>query len=37
MLAKWFQHVVPYPHPETDKGALMSVRKFLTNAQVYYD
>lgn len=27
----------PHPHPETDKGALMSVRKFLSNSRIYYD
>lgn len=27
----------PHPTPETDKGALMSVRKFLCNARIHYD
>ncbi len=27
----------PHPNPETDKGALMSVRKFLNNARIHYD
>lgn len=27
----------PHPHKETDKGALISVRKFLENAGINYD
>ena len=27
----------PHPQKETDKGALMSMRKFLTNSGVQYD
>ena len=35
-----FQSMVvdrPHPKKETDKGALISVRRFLTNAGVQYD
>jgi len=27
----------PHPSPETDKGALKSVRRFLEGAGIYYD